>query len=175
VTTSLPATVDPKAIQQVLDGRWAHVRKDVPYDVEFRARTKSGGYRWLRARGRSVRDGAGRAVRVAGSVSDVRERRQASNRLFSKIDDVSLPLDEICEGVITTDADGNVTFANAAAEKLTGWKLDEAKGKPLSVVCELIDEACNARASDPVERALRRQDEYQVPRGVLLGCRRRAW
>ena len=165
------ALVHPDDRDGALAAVRAHVRKDVPYDVEFRARTKSGGYRWLRARGRSVRDGAGRAVRVAGSVSDVRERRQASNRLFSKIDDVSLPLDEICEGVITTDADGNVTFANAAAEKLTGWKLDEAKGKPLSVVCELIDEACNARASDPVERALRRQDEYQVPRGVLLRCR----
>jgi acyl-CoA oxidase len=28
VTTSLPASVDPTAIQEVLDGRWAHVRRD---------------------------------------------------------------------------------------------------------------------------------------------------
>ena len=28
MTTSLPASVDPKALQEVLDGRWAHVRRD---------------------------------------------------------------------------------------------------------------------------------------------------
>ncbi|HET7096665.1 MAG TPA: PAS domain-containing protein, partial [Casimicrobiaceae bacterium] len=57
------ALVHPDDRDGALAAVRAHVRKDVPYDVEFRARTKSGGYRWLRARGRSVRDGAGRAVR----------------------------------------------------------------------------------------------------------------
>jgi len=28
MTSSLPTTVDPAAIQEVLDGRWAHVRRD---------------------------------------------------------------------------------------------------------------------------------------------------
>ena len=28
MTNSLPASVDPKALQEVLDGRWAHVRRD---------------------------------------------------------------------------------------------------------------------------------------------------
>jgi PAS domain S-box-containing protein len=53
----------------------AHVRKGIPYDVEFRCRSKSSGYRWLRVRGRSVRDAAGHAVRLAGSVTDITDRR----------------------------------------------------------------------------------------------------
>jgi acyl-CoA oxidase len=28
VTSTLPTTVDPRALQEVLDGRWAHVRQD---------------------------------------------------------------------------------------------------------------------------------------------------
>jgi acyl-CoA oxidase len=28
VTSTVPASVDPRAIQEVLDGRWAHVRRD---------------------------------------------------------------------------------------------------------------------------------------------------
>jgi len=146
----------------------AHVRKDVPYDVEFRARTKSGGYRWLRARGRSVRDGVGRAVRVAGSVTDIKARRHEQARLFADLQDPLLSLDPIGDSVITTDRDGKVAFMNTAAERLTGWKFTEAKGQAASSVCQLIEEATHGRASDPIERALSRQDEYRVPRGVLL-------
>src|SRR6185369_12313434 len=105
----------------------AHVRKDVPYDVEFRARTKSGGYRWLRARGRSVRDGAGRAVRVAGSVSDIKERRHVHELRSAELDDPAAAVESIGDAVITTDLEGKVTFANAAAGKLTGWKHADAK------------------------------------------------
>ena len=164
------ALVHPDDRDGALAAVRAHVRKDVPYDVEFRARTKSGGYRWLRARGRSVRDGGGRAVRVAGSVTDIKDRRHAQARLFL-VQDPLLSLDPAGDSVIITDHDGKVTFANAAAERLSGWKLAEAKGEAASQVCQLIEEATHARASDPIERALRRQDEYRVPRGVLLRCR----
>src|SRR5262249_12334547 len=48
----------------------AHFEQDAIYDVEYRLKTKCGEYRWFRARGRSVRDGAGRPVRMAGSLTD---------------------------------------------------------------------------------------------------------
>jgi diguanylate cyclase (GGDEF)-like protein/PAS domain S-box-containing protein len=165
------ALVHPDDRDGTLSAVRAHVRKDVPYDVEFRARTKSGGYRWLRARGRSVRDGAGRAVRVAGSVSDIKERRHVHEPRVAELDDPAVAVESIGDAVITTDLEGKVTFVNAAAEKLTGWKRADAKGKPLSVVCQLIDEALHAGAPDPIERALRRKDEYRVARGILLRCR----
>ena len=34
VTNSLPASVDPKALQEVLDGRWAHVRRDARENLD---------------------------------------------------------------------------------------------------------------------------------------------
>ncbi|MDF0556747.1 EAL domain-containing protein [Kamptonema sp. UHCC 0994] len=49
--------------------------------------------------------------------------------------DIKLPdLDgyEVCrqlKAVITTDAEGNIRYFNPVAEQLTGWKVDEAKGR----------------------------------------------
>ncbi len=146
----------------------AHVRKGVPYDVEFRARTKSGGYRWLRGRGRSIRDAAGKAMRVAGSVADIGDRRHARAQLFSGIEDEPPPVEPVDDAVVTTDLQGKVTFVNPAAERLTGWKLATARGEPVPVVCRMIDETTHVDASDPVLRALRSEVEYRVPRGVVL-------
>jgi len=62
----------------------AHLRHDKPYDVEHRLKTQSGEYRWFRARGQSVRNAAGRAVRMAGSMTDVTDRKAAEAELFAE-------------------------------------------------------------------------------------------
>ena len=46
----------PDDRQSVVDTFMAHLEKDVPYDVEFRMMTKTGEYRWFRARCTSLRD-----------------------------------------------------------------------------------------------------------------------
>lgn len=49
------------------------------YDVEYRLKTKSGEYRWFRARGTTLRDEAGIPLRTAGSLADITDaKRQAS-------------------------------------------------------------------------------------------------
>lgn len=51
------------------------------FKCEFRIRTKDGAYRWMLARGLAVRNLAGVACRMAGSLTDVTERRLAEERL----------------------------------------------------------------------------------------------
>ncbi|PWK34058.1 EAL domain-containing protein [Cupriavidus plantarum] len=51
-----------------------------------------------------------------------------------------LTLQAIGEGVIVLDAAGRVDYLNPIAEQLTGWSLDEARGRPSEVVCRLVDE-----------------------------------
>ena len=48
---------------------------------EHRMRTKNGEYRWMLARGVAVRDAAGHATRIAGSQTDITERKLAIERL----------------------------------------------------------------------------------------------
>ena len=55
-----------------------------------------------------------------------------------RLRDVTLA--SLSEAVITTDVTGNVTFLNSEAERLTGWKNDEAVGRPLNEVFSAVHE-----------------------------------
>jgi PAS domain S-box-containing protein len=64
-------------------------------------------------------------------------------------------LASIGDGVIATDASGNVSFMNIVAEKLTGWTLGEAAGKPAADVFRIINEQTRAEVISPISRVLR--------------------
>lgn len=52
-----------------------HLKGKEPYDVEYRLKMKSGEYRWFRARGQAVWDKDGNPTRMAGSISDITDRK----------------------------------------------------------------------------------------------------
>ncbi len=146
----------------------AHLRRDRPYDLEFRCLAKTGEYRWLRARGRSVRNGRGRAVRMAGSVTDVTDRKLADAQLFAEKERAQVTLESIGDAVITTDVDGLIEYLNPLAETLTGWRTGEARGQSLQVVCQTLDETTRKPLPNPVEVVLRERVSIKVPANVLL-------
>lgn len=63
-----------------------HFRDNAPYDVELRIRRKNGGWSWIRVRGEAVRDANNRVLRMAGSLSDITELRQAEAELLKHRD-----------------------------------------------------------------------------------------
>src|SRR5262249_10994928 len=54
-------------------------------------------------------------------------------------------LSSIADGVIATDTEGDITFMNAAAEALTGWKWEDASGRHVTTVFQIIDEITDVR------------------------------
>ncbi|MBB3822770.1 PAS domain S-box-containing protein [Xanthomonas arboricola] len=69
----------PDDLQRTLDAFAAHLTDRsgrTPYDVENRICLKSGEYRWFRAFGTTARDADGTPLRVAGSITDITERRK---------------------------------------------------------------------------------------------------
>jgi PAS domain S-box-containing protein len=78
---SFESRLHPDDKERVLKMVAAHLEQRLPYDAEYRLRTRSGEYRWFRGRGQAIRDAEGRAVRMAGSVTDITERKQTEERI----------------------------------------------------------------------------------------------
>lgn len=67
----------------------------------------------------------------------------------------AVTLSSIGDGVIVTDAAGNITFMNPEAERLTGWTSKSAATRPLREVFHIINESTRQAAESPVEKVLR--------------------
>ncbi len=61
----------------------------------------------------------------------------------------------IGDGVITTDAEGRVELVNPVAEDLTGWRQQEARGRPLEEVFLIVNEETRRPVENPVRRVVR--------------------
>ena len=59
----------------------AYLRDNATYDAEFRIITRGGQECWVRARAQSALDAAGKPVRMAGSVTNITERKEAELEL----------------------------------------------------------------------------------------------
>lgn len=91
-------------------------------------------------------------VWVARNITD---RKHLERALHREKDLAQITLQSIGDAVITTDALGCIKDCNPVAEKLTGWTVDEARGKPLSDVFCIVNETTREPVENPVEVALR--------------------
>ena len=146
----------------------AHLRKGVTYDVEFRLKCKSGEYRWFRSRGQSVRDAQGQAVRMAGSLTDVTDRKAAEVQLYAEKERAQVTLASIGDAVITTDTNGLVEYLNPAAEALARCPLHDAEGLPLRSLIRIVDEGSHSPVPDAIERVLSEGRPVKVSTNTLL-------
>ncbi|MGH9943299.1 MAG: CHASE3 domain-containing protein [Pyrinomonadaceae bacterium] len=64
-------------------------------------------------------------------------------------------LASIGDAVIATDAAGRVILMNGVAESVTGWKMDEAAGRPLPEVFRIVNEETRREVESPVAKVLR--------------------
>lgn len=149
--STLLARMHPEDLASVELQLHRHLQNDAPYDVEFRLRTKADTYLWVRSRGRTVRDTVGLARRMAGSLTDITEQKRAEALLFAEKERAQVTLQAIADAVITADTAGCVDGLNPAAERLTGWRSDEAAGMPLERICRLQDETTGATVSGLLE------------------------
>lgn len=83
-------------------------------------------------------DDSKKIVRMIGVTIDITETKRAEEILAAEKERLAITLRSIGDGVITTDIHGNVELVNQAAEQLTGWSQEEARGKPLSAVYNIL-------------------------------------
>ncbi len=91
---------------------------------------------------------------IAGMHRDITELAQIQDALFKEKERAEVTLHSITDAVVTTDAGGRIEYMNPMAEALSGWSIQDARGKPLSTVCRLIDEQTRQPAPDLVGECL---------------------
>ena len=88
------------------------------------------------------------------------------NELAAERDRMQITLQSIGDGVIATDAQGNVSFINDCAAQLTGWSPAEAIGKPLAKVFRTQDEQTRRVTSVALE-----EGQADATAGMVLVAR----
>ncbi|MEP7341324.1 MAG: PAS domain S-box protein [Acidobacteriota bacterium] len=95
-----------------------------------------------------------RSVTLQNAQSILLARLRDEEDLRKQSEWLRVTLASIGDAVISTDAEGRVTFMNAVAESLTGWTIEEAQGKPLEEVFHIFNETSRARGENPVSKVL---------------------
>jgi len=83
-----------------------------------------------------------------------RQLMQANVTLQVSEEKLAVTLNSIGDAVIATDAEARVTILNPLAEKLTGWTLAEAAGRPVDEIFHIISKETRLPATVPVMETL---------------------
>src|SRR5262249_8517161 len=98
----------------------------------------------------AARQRAGRALLTANEALEQRAPELEEQHEWFRV-----TLSSIGDAVIVADVQGHVTFLNPVAEAMTGWQQNEAQGKPLANIFQIINEDPRQPAENPLERVLR--------------------
>ena len=91
---------------------------------------------------------------VDRAIRNMAEREAAAEALFTEKERAQVTLNSIGDAVLSTDMDGNVTYLNVVAERMTGWNRSEAAGKPLHEIFNIIDGDTREPSPNPLLAAI---------------------
>lgn len=131
--------------------------RDVPYQIV----KKNGELIDVLLSASSDRDDNGKVLRSWAVLVDVTERNRLALALEAEKEKAQVTLHSIGDAVITTDNHGRVEYLNPIAERMTGWLLSEAQGRPLNKIFNIINEYTREPAYNPVLRC--------INEGIVLG------
>ena len=162
---------DDKA--QVLAAQQLHLQGQTEsFEATYRLRHADGHWVWIFDRGRVVeRDAQGVPLRMVGTHMDVSLSMRAQEALRRSEESLSITLMSIGDAVIATDELGRVARMNGMAEKLTGWSVAEALGRPLADVFCARAQPDGTPSADPVARVLEQGQTVGLANGTMLMSR----
>jgi diguanylate cyclase (GGDEF)-like protein/PAS domain S-box-containing protein len=121
------------------------------YEIDYRLVHGDGTVRWVTAKAQTICDAERVPQRTIGIIWDVSDRKAQELALARQKDLAEVTLSSIGDGVITTDAQGKVSFLNRIVEQLTGWDKRFAIGVDVDRLMHVVDE----HKGEPVESVVR--------------------
>ena len=99
------------------------------------------------------------------------ERKMIEEILFNEKERAQITLDCIADALICTDLPGNITFLNPIAERMTGWSLKDATGRPLPEAFRIVDATTRNAIPNPMAKAASEDRTGRLPVNcVLIHC-----
>ncbi len=112
-----------------------HFQRKTPFFMaEYRVKCKDNSYKWILDRGQALWDKNGQVIRMAGSESDISDRKLAEAKLLELNQLQQAILDGTNYAIISTDINGIIQVWNQGAENLLGYQAEELIGKKTPVM-----------------------------------------
>lgn len=93
-------------------------------------------------------------IGVVVSLVVYRASVRSQERLVREKERAQVTLHSIGDGVITINSRKEIIYLNSVAEEMTGWLHEEASGRPVTEVFELVDEQGGLIDFNPMQKAL---------------------
>jgi len=129
---------------------------------EYRVTCKDGSIKIMFISGVPVAD------KIFVLFDDITQSKKSEEALAAEKERLAVTLRSIGDGVIATDVHGNIVLMNKVAEDLTGWRLSEATGKPLTGIFTVADALTRERLENTVEKVLSSGNSIELAGHALL-------
>ena len=106
---------------------------------------------------------------LPNAVRNVTDRKEIDEVLRMEKERAGITLDSIGDCVLCIDMTGKVTYLNAVAEKMTGWRLEEARGRPHGEVFRVADGTTHQpQTNDLLMLAMEHDKSFSLPHNSVI-------
>jgi diguanylate cyclase (GGDEF)-like protein/PAS domain S-box-containing protein len=148
--------IHPDDLRPYVDNYEANFTSRVEFQVKYRLRRHDGQYRWVLDNGSPLYLPDGTFAGYIGSCMDVTESVAEISSLEYQNYLIKSITDNVTVGLFLMDSQNRCTFMNPAAESMTGYTVEEIRGKPLHDVLHHthMDGAPFSQDDCPIDLAL---------------------
>lgn len=151
--------IHPEDLVKVQNAVKDHLAERKPYLLELRMRHVTGEYRYLRATAQAIWDETGKAIRIAGAVTDITDSKKAEEALKKSEERYRLVAAGTNDGIWDWDIKADQSYWSDRFYEIIGYKRDELGRSSYELLQSLIHPEDKAR----VEQGLRQAVDKGLP------------
>ncbi|MBN2545382.1 MAG: PAS domain S-box protein [Spirochaetes bacterium] len=144
------------------------INNNRPFLLVYRIIISDGNEKWVIDKGKPIFSNENELLAIGGFISDISDYKKIEKALQDEKERLSVTLRSIGDAVITTDINENVVLLNYSAENLTGWHNDEAFGRKLSEVFNVINEETKLSYKDLLNDILNQKIQNDINSNTII-------